>query len=80
MSNANRDRSFYAGVAFVAAGMALYGIDKVLGHSLSTLDVIWHAMPFTVGGCLMMPKLFPGVVATAANVLNQVFGRFRAQP
>jgi hypothetical protein len=37
-------------------------------------------MPFTIGGCLMLPKLFPGIVATAANVLAQVFGKFRGTP
>jgi hypothetical protein len=73
-------KKFYAGVGFVLLGMLLYGIDRALGHSLTTLDVIWHAMPFTIGGCLMLPKLFPGIVATAANVLAQVFGKFRAQP
>jgi hypothetical protein len=73
--SAGHNKKFYVGAAFVAAGMVIYVADRFLGHSLTTLDLIWHAIPFTIGGTLMLPKFMPTFYAKALELVGRIFGK-----
>jgi hypothetical protein len=73
-------KKFWVGTAFVAIGMAIYLADRFLGHSLTTLDLIWHAIPFTIGGCLLLPKLFPNLYNRALELIGRIFGKYTVLP
>jgi hypothetical protein len=76
MSRDGHDKKFWAGVACVFGSFALYGLHLKSGHTLSLYDLLFHAMPFTLGFALMVPKMFPGLMVT----VQALFGKWRSQP
>jgi hypothetical protein len=67
------ERSFYAGLLIIALDMGLYGWR---GLPSGTHDLLFHAMPMTLGFALMVPKLFPGLMVT----VQAIFARIRSTP
>jgi hypothetical protein len=69
----NTERSFYAGLAFIALDMGIYAWR---GLPSGLYDLLFHGMPMTLGLALMAPKALPMVMLTLQNVL----GKFRSAP
>jgi hypothetical protein len=72
-SMSGSERSFYAGLLIIALDMGLYGWR---GLPSGTHDLLFHAMPMTLGFALMVPKLFPNLT----GAVTQIFGRWRSTP
>jgi hypothetical protein len=69
----NTERSFWAGVLFILGDMAIYAFR---GLPTGLHDLLFHAMPFTLGFALMVPKLFPALMVT----VQTLFARIRSVP
>jgi hypothetical protein len=78
--SAGHNKKFWAGLALVGLGMAIYLADRFLGHTLTLLDFLWHAIPFTIGGSLMLPKIMPNLYNRALEVVGRVYGKFTVAP
>jgi hypothetical protein len=76
MNRTSSERSFYAGLVIVCGSFGLAGLHLRGGHTFGLYDVLFHAMPFTLGFALMVPKMFPGLL----GAVTQVFGKWRSAP
>lgn len=69
------DKAFWVGAVLVAFSVCLYGLHTMTGHPLGLYDLVFHAMPFTMGGLLMTPKLFPGIFVQTMITVRNLFGK-----
>jgi hypothetical protein len=70
------ERKFYAGLVIVMLSFGMYGMHLRAGHTLGLYDVLFHAMPMTLGLALMAPKALPAIM----GAVTQIFGRWRSTP
>lgn len=76
MTKHSSERKFYAGLVIVMGSFGLYGLHVRAGHNLTLYDLLFHAMPFTLGFALMVPKLFPALMVT----VQTLWGKLRSAP
>jgi hypothetical protein len=73
-------KKFTAGFVLVVLAMLLYSVERVTGVSASVLGLIWWSIPASIGGTLMLPKLFPNLYNRALETVTRVFGKFTVTP
>jgi hypothetical protein len=69
------DKAFWAGAGLITLAMLIYGVHTQTGHALGLYDLVWHAIPFSLGGLLVAPKLFPSLFVQAMVTVRTLFGK-----